>query len=86
MSESVTAAKPSTLAKAHTLSITHKSSLLINKIPGGGDILQALPATPESGHSRFTVRLATEEATELGDPADSLVDASTQSAAQMVAG
>ena len=56
------------------LSITHKLGLSLNKFPSSREILQPLPAAPEGSYSRFAVRLATEETTKLGDPADRLVD------------
>jgi iron complex transport system permease protein len=48
--------------------------LVADEIPGGGNVLKALPATPDSGNTRLAVRLASEEATELSNPANSLVD------------
>src|SRR5512136_3110765 len=65
----IVSSKPS-----NVLSITHKLGLFFNNLPGGCNILQPLPSTPDSGHARFAISLATKESAQLRNPANRLTD------------
>ena len=50
------------------LSITHRLGLFFNKIPSSGNIPYSLPATPDNYDTGFAISLATQKATQFGNP------------------